>query len=106
MIIETLAAILSGILASIIIGRLVYGEFPPLIRRRLGIWRYRRAVKLDPSPRLLSPLSPAARLDLVAAAIAETAGHNWAADMMPEYRAEFRRQARAAIAVQEGALWR
>jgi hypothetical protein len=37
-------------------------------------------------------------LDAVAAAIAQAAGHNWhAPTMMPGYRAEFRRQAAAAI---------
>lgn len=37
------------------------------------------------------------RLEAVAEAIARAAGHNWHADMMPQYRAEFRRQAAAAI---------
>jgi hypothetical protein len=42
-----------------------------------------------PSPHLI---------DSVAAAIAQAAGHNWHAPMMEGYRAEFRRQAAAAIA--------
>jgi hypothetical protein len=52
--------------------------------------RRRRPAAAAPSPYLL---------DSVAAAIAQAAGHNWhAAAMMPDYRAEFRRQAAAAIA--------
>lgn len=37
-------------------------------------------------------------IEAVAEAIAIVAGHNWTAAMMPDYRAEFRRQAIAAIA--------
>lgn len=37
-------------------------------------------------------------VDTIAEAIALAAGHNWTADMMPQYRADFRRQAAAALA--------
>lgn len=53
------------------------------IRRRRQLERSRQAE--DPA-------------EAVAAAIAIAAGHNWTAQMMPDYRAEFRRQAIAAIA--------
>ena len=36
-------------------------------------------------------------VEAVAEAIAQEAGHNWTAAMMPGYRADFRRQASAAI---------
>ena len=73
---------LAGVAVLLLIVRYVIGRIATARHRR----RQRAAVD---------------RVDAVAEAIAQEAGHNWTAGMMPDYRAEFRRQASAAIAVIE-----
>jgi hypothetical protein len=61
-------------------------------------FRRRRRPCLTPSPGRTRYAPSPALVDAVAAAIAQTAGMNWHTPLMlPAYRAEFRRQAAAAI---------